>query len=220
MAIGRTTYIIVFLASIVFVLQQIRPMVKKILAILMIILLVGMVSALSPKMQKGLANAYRLMHYKICSPDAFAHADGRMTFLQHSWTLWKHSPIWGYGTHSFQYVYMKPPWVGHSLDWHGAGGISEAGQILVEPHNQFAMAAVEFGIIGLALFIYLLYAEFRLGLLLEDPFYRSLGVGLAIIFAATCFSDAMLYIPLTGRFFVLFSALIFSNPTKPKVAKQ
>jgi O-antigen ligase len=80
-----------------------------------------------------------------------------------------------------------------------------------DTHNFFLKVLVETGILGLALFLWLLAKTFRVGLWFsrhaKDPFYASLGLGLAgwlvAAFTANMFGDRWNYLQICGYMWVI-----------------
>jgi len=80
-----------------------------------------------------------------------------------------------------------------------------------DTHNYFLKVLVETGMFGLAIFLWLLGKTFRVGLALsrraKDPFYASLGLGLAgwivAAFVANMFGDRWNYLQVCGYMWVI-----------------
>jgi O-antigen ligase len=80
-----------------------------------------------------------------------------------------------------------------------------------DTHNFFLKVLVETGVFGLAMFLWLLGKTFRIGLSLsrriKDPFYASLGLGLAgwlvAAFTANLFGDRWNYMQVCGYLWIL-----------------
>jgi O-antigen ligase len=80
-----------------------------------------------------------------------------------------------------------------------------------DTHNFFLKVLVETGVLGLALFLWLLAKTFRVGLgfsrRAKDPFYASLGLGLAgwlvAAFTANMFGDRWNYLQICGYMWVI-----------------
>lgn len=80
-----------------------------------------------------------------------------------------------------------------------------------DTHNYFLKVLVETGIFGLALFLWLLAKTFRIGLALsrsaKDPFYASLGLGLAAwlvtAFTANLFGDRWSFLQVCGYMWII-----------------
>jgi O-antigen ligase len=80
-----------------------------------------------------------------------------------------------------------------------------------DTHNFFLKLLVETGILGLTLFLWLLAKTFRVGLALsrraKDPFYASLGLGLAgwlvTAFVANLFGDRWNFLQVCGYLWII-----------------
>ena len=143
------------------------------------------------------------IHFAI--KDARTYASGnkntsvgfRLQFSQYAKKLFYTSPVLGLGTAGFSYQFGKdkpmPAW----------------GDTLGDPHNQYLLTAVEYGVIGLVLLLFfffsIAYASYK------TQKMNSLMPGLFISFLVANFADSFLLISATGYFFVIFSAIVLGE---------
>jgi O-antigen ligase len=156
--------------------------------------------------------------------------DGQTGTLDHSsetrLTLWgdavemfHSSPMLGTGFNTYAYMHREK-----RTD--GVEGYYE------DTHNYYLKALVETGVLGLAVFLWLLVWTFCSGFLLyrraKDPFLASLGLGLAawIVTAATAnfFGDRWTFLQINGYMWVLgglvSQAWVIEQSTNSKTAEE
>jgi O-antigen ligase len=114
--------------------------------------------------------------------------------------------------HAIDNIFFKHPILG------GGFGMfsyfpSKEGIYYSDPHSSYVEILSELGIVGLAIFLYLLLAAFRSGWLLyktsNDSFFKGLGLGFCacVIACATAnlFGDRWSYIQLIGYFWIIWA---------------
>ncbi len=79
------------------------------------------------------------------------------------------------------------------------------------PHNEYLMIAVQTGVLGLLLLLYLYYTEWRVAPLLESPYAQDAARGLVLAFVVNCMLNSALHDHADGLFFAFMSALWFST---------
>lgn len=133
----------------------------------------------------------------------------RFSFWLNSWQLIKQAPLLGHGTGSFQTVYAK------------TGAVSASrGVPLGDPHNEYVLIAVEWG--GIGLFIYLLwifmqYREARLLPVIE----RHLLQGLIVTLLVSSLTHVVMYTNATGTLFVIGMCCFFAAmPTRAHLSNN
>jgi len=97
-----------------------------------------------------------------------------------------------------------------------------------DTHNFFIKVLVETGICGLALFLWLLGKTFRIGFALsraaKDPFYASLGLGLAswvvVAFVANLFGDRWSYMQVCGYMWILAGMVAHARTVENSVEES
>lgn len=191
LSLGRTGYIIYF---VLLALLMVQTLNKRQLAFgaLGFALLMGAAVYSSTKVQQGLLSiGDNIQHFQ--QGDKNTSVGYRLQFQQFAYFLFKQSPVFGHGTGSYTYYFAQqqpvPSW----------------GTVSREPHNQYGLIAVEYGLIGLvlylALFTALILACWRLNQL------RNMAMALLIPFIIGNFSDSLLFYSGSGYFFLALLAL-------------
>jgi O-antigen ligase len=102
----------------------------------------------------------------------------------------------------------------------GTGGFTEAFAHQVQgsgalpthnPHNEYLMIAVQTGVLGLLLLLYLFYTEWRLAPLLETDFAQDAARGLVLAYMVNSLFNSALHDHADGLFFAFMTALLFST---------
>jgi O-antigen ligase len=123
----------------------------------------------------------------------------RLEFYRRSLELILHKPVAGYGVGSVRTefeVFAK----------NSTGGrAAMAGN----PHNEFLLMGVQIGLIGVALFIWLLYAVYRDGKKL-DTLERTAVYGYLFAFVLGCFANSMLLNFTEGSLFIFLTGILIA----------
>ncbi len=122
----------------------------------------------------------------------------RLAFLKYSWQLIKARPLLGYGGGTFSAAYAT------------TGGPLLDGEVVVplgDPHNTYAHVAVEYGVVGLAVFIYWLFAAWHACGALPVA-ERRLAQGACVVFALACFPIAAFLLNQPCYLYVLMLAVL------------
>jgi O-antigen ligase len=197
---GRTSYLTYLLLMTLFVIQ-VFSWRKLVLALLLVASFVCIIYKESTIMNQRVHEAIQDWqgfhnHTVKDTPVGF-----RLQFHAYAHTLFNHHPLIGTGTSGFSASFKKdqpvPGW---------------GKKTLFEPHSQYWLMAVDWGLMGLALFI-----SFFVSLLLacwRRVETRSIGLGLIASFLMGSFLDSLLLYSGTGYFFLLFMALSLAGGTK------
>lgn len=128
----------------------------------------------------------------------------RLEFYRRSVDLFAHRPIAGYGVGS-----VLPEFERLTKNKTGARAVMAG-----NPHNEFLLMAVQLGVIGVALFVWLLVALYRECKRVE-PLGRMLIYGYLIAFVAGCFANSLLLNFTEGSLFVLLSGVLLYSRRAP-----
>lgn len=102
----------------------------------------------------------------------------------------------------------------------GTGGFPDAYEAQIQgtnaiptrnPHNEYLMIAVQTGVLGLLLLLYLYYTQWRVAPSLESPYAQDAARGLVLAFVVNCAFNSALHDHADGLFFAFMSALWFST---------
>lgn len=122
----------------------------------------------------------------------------RVVMWQNTAKLIKEKPWLGYGTGGFMEAYRRQ--VEGRTGWRG--------QAVGDPHNQFMRIVAEQGILGLAVFFWLLGAFFRQRV---TRVYRLMGLGVLLAWCATSMFSAHFSTFAEGRFIYLWCGALLAG---------
>ena len=129
----------------------------------------------------------------------------RLEFYRRSVDLFAHRPVAGYGVGS-----VLPEFERLAKNQTGGRAVMAG-----NPHNEFLLMGVQLGVIGIALFLWLLVALYR-ECRHVDPLARNVIYGYLLAFFAGCFANSLLLNFTEGSLFVLLSGiLLYSRRVKP-----
>jgi len=122
----------------------------------------------------------------------------RLEFYRNSLQIARAHPLIGTGTGSFSKVYAD----------HVAG----TGMVSTEnPHNEYLNIAIQLGVIGVLVLLYLFYCVWRYAAMLPQAFERRLARGLAITFVVGCAFNSLLMDHAEGLLFAWTASLLFAG---------
>jgi O-antigen ligase len=120
----------------------------------------------------------------------------RFYFARNSLLLFVKHPIIGYGTGSFGKEYKKLS--------------QKTGTLQTDnPHDEYLAIAVQLGLVGLLMFIYLLAVEWKYAKTLQQ--HMVLAQGFVLTMAVGSLMNSMLMDAGEGHFFAYFSAVFFAH---------
>ncbi len=125
----------------------------------------------------------------------------RLFFWEHSWQIFKESPLLGVGTGGFEPAYAKRN-----------SKLSPHMPATDNPHNQYILASVQLGVLGLVALLALFVTQLGLAWKSKDSWGR-IRLAFPVFFLSVMWTESYLLVHETGMLFSLFSALLYSNMT-------
>ncbi|BAP55285.1 lipid A core-O-antigen ligase-like enzyme [Thioploca ingrica] len=197
---GRTGYLIVFCLILLFSYQTYR-LRGLIVGSLLLVLLSGLIYSYSDVVKKRLDSvSENLQHYQQGETDTSVGL--RLEFYKNSLVLIAQSPLWGHGTGSFRYEYQQLA---------QPQGITAT----TNPHNEYLMIGVQWGLMGMGLFIYLLYQLGLLAVYLPPP-QNWMVQGLVVTIAVGCLVNSLLLDTTEGHLFAYLIGVLMGGLNYPK----
>lgn len=188
---GRTGYLVFALLVLVFLIQTVSWK-KGFSLVLLALPLMALIAFQSPTMKHGLSLAWQ-------ESQAFEHGvqntsvGFRLQFAHYAHKLFSAKPLLGWGTagftHQFSLEQPIPAW----------------GKHLSDPHNQYWLFMVDYGLFGLLLFLLFLITVFLAARKEHETYPITLGL-LSLFLLANCF-DSFLLLSNGGYLFILFASL-------------
>ena len=129
--------------------------------------------------------------------DIYSSMGQRFHHIRVCWKVFLKSPIIGHGTGS----YKKE----HDKIW----PFYERGRINYNPHNQYLMSLVQYGIIGLILLVSLFVIQIKEFIKFNRHPFRPLLLLLPVMFSLICFIDTHLYGIQTLTMFIYMSSILY-----------
>ena len=127
----------------------------------------------------------------------------RLEFYRNSLEITREHPLIGTGTGSFSKVYAD----------HVAGTAMAPTE---NPHNEYLNIAIQLGVIGVLVLLYMFYCEWRYAAMLPEAYERHLARGLVITFAIGCLFNSLLMDHAEGLWFAWTTGLLFAGLTLPQ----
>jgi O-antigen ligase len=122
----------------------------------------------------------------------------RLDFYYNTLQIVRDHPLLGVGTGGFPAAYEQ----------------QTRGKVVMEtrnPHNEYLLIAVQTGIVGLALLLYLFYSLWRYALLLPTQFGQDAARGLVLGCVVSCMVNSTLLDHADGLLFSFMTAVLFAN---------
>lgn len=121
----------------------------------------------------------------------------RLFFWEHSWQIFKESPLLGVGTGAFEPAYAKRN-----------GKYSPHMPVTDNPHNQYILASVQLGLLGLGTLLALFATQLWQAWKSTDD-WGKLRLAFPVFFLMVMFTESYLLIHETGILFSLLSAILY-----------
>ncbi len=139
---------------------------------------------------------HNVVDFKVNPHTSVGH---RINFAINSWELFKERPLLGFGTGAFKKEYER---INRKL--------TPKVRATSQPHNFYMLTLVQFGLVGLALLLYIFYSLYKIARKTEDS-YRGVRYALLVLYLTIMLSDSYLLGHYTTLFFVYIAALLFSS---------
>lgn len=194
----RTAYLLYLSLTLLVIFQNTYCNWKKILfSSLFLCLFLFSVYHLSPQIHHNVHETITevLNYQEDITQGQYNSTNYRLSFLLHSWDIFIQHPWLGTGAGSFSYVYAQTN--GPSL---------YENKLLDHPHNEYMMVMLQFGLVGLSLFLVWIITHWRWASELSPPNKFRLQA-LIIIFVLNGLANVSLFSGSTGSFYLLFLAL-------------
>ncbi|MDM8566504.1 O-antigen ligase family protein [Candidatus Halobeggiatoa sp. HSG11] len=191
MSAGRTGYLILLCLILVFFYQVYK--LKGILIGGLVLMVVGGIAynfsgILQERIDKAVINIQDYQH-----GNSNTSVGIRLEFYKNSLTLITKHPIFGTGTGSFSHEYNKL-----------------FAKYATNPHNDYLMIAVQWGIVGLGLFIFLLYSMWRASYSLNEPI-SFMAQGLVVTIIVGCLINSLWLDNTEGHMFAYLIGVFYGG---------
>ena len=202
MSMGRTGYLVLFCLILLLFFQSYR-LRGVLIAGLLLTLMSGFLYSNSKVLQGRIDKiSDDLLHYE--EGNTGTSVGLRLEFYENSLILFAKHPIFGGGTGSFLYEYKQL--------------VKEKGiHATRNPHNEYLMIAVQWGLIGLGLFLYLLYLLWITANRLERP-QKLMAQGLVITIVVGCLVNSFWLDHAEGHLFAYLIGVFYGGLAASSVA--
>jgi O-antigen ligase len=203
MVAGRTGHVIVVVLLVYYFLTWDRA--KSLVAGALLLILLGTFSWIYPSnpfFSRARLAVEEVEKWQYTEPaDRTSSAGLRMEWMVNSLKLIKENPFFGTGTGSFEAEHTRL--------------ISQTQMTRTDnPHNEYLMTAVQFGITGLLVLLGFFFIQWRYAGSFQDPLPRTMARGFVLLMLTACLTASPLQDSAEGWFFVFMTALLFSISTK------
>ncbi len=207
---GRTAYLALFLSLSTYGITRITSPKKWLLmglAGVLVALLVSSSATLSNRVQSVVTETQVFLSgSKDGSVQHMMTSTGaRLAMWQLSVEQIKQRPLIGTGTGSYRHI-AKQSFTDPKL----------CGIACVHPHNQFLFFGVEYGLLGIAVYLFYFYRPYRFASDLSTP-HKALLLGFLGIFFVDSMVHGALWLAVESHFFTFIMALFMATATAPKL---
>ncbi|MBU1564359.1 MAG: O-antigen ligase family protein [Proteobacteria bacterium] len=196
---GRTGMLI-YIALIILTFCQRFSWKKSLAAIILVALVTGVTFFTSSNFSSRISEAVDEMR-SYQAESSRTSLGMRFDWYRNSIDLIQQKPVFGHGTGSFRTVQEEL--------------IKDSNtQSTDNPHNEYLLLAVQTGLVGLFLFITLLFAQFIASFELQPP-RKYLLQGVVVTMAVGCLMNSFLFDSHPGHFYGIISAILVTRSIKP-----
>jgi O-antigen ligase len=205
MVAGRTGHVIVLILLAYYLLTWSRA--KSMAAGILVLLLLGVFAWINPSnpfFSRARTAIEEVKDWQYDQPADLTSSSGlRMEWMVNSLQIIRENPLIGTGTGSFKAVYSR--FVAHT-------------QMTVtdNPHNEYLMTAVQFGLAGVLLLLAFFWMQWRHAGSFQDPVQGRAARGLVLLMMTACLTASPLQDSAEGWFFVFMGALFFTERTSTR----
>jgi len=195
---GRAGQVVFFILMIVFFIQYFKLSFKTFFLISIGLPLIFFIYYNNSKIFKDRVNQtfFSLKHIESYRQTSLGQ---RYTFAQNSIKIIKDNFLFGVGTGDFVDEYKK-------INRIYTPDIRVPGQ----PHNMYLLVCAQNGIIGLFVFLFLIFCIFRYSIIINDK-YKFIRIGFIIYFIFLMFSDSYLFSHYGAVMFISFLAILYKD---------
>jgi O-antigen ligase len=195
---GRTGYVVVFALGLYFLIAAWRWRGAAAAAVALVILsgTIYLMPASVPYQRLSMM-ADEMMQWRPGRPEVTS-VGYRLEYYLNSVKLIGEHPLLGTGTGGFKGAYAALV--------KGTGMDASA-----NPHNEYLMVAVQFGVVGLVLMLWLFLVQWRRAVLLPGGFERAAARGLVLLILSASMVTSTLIDHTEGLFYGWMSALLFAG---------
>jgi len=208
LAIGRTGQVALIIGIIVMVIIHFRVTIKSIFISTLLLLSIFTVAFSVSDTFKMRANAGLNDIKKISEINLNSSWGVRVAYVIVTYDIFKEDPLIGVGIGDYrdQTILM--------LETQEYPYLSEGSKKFMKkfhPHNQYLFILMQMGIIGLLLFMYIMYRVFTIKI--ENPEIKELSILFGTIFFVSCIPEPLLAKQFTLGLFILFIGLLSIEST-------
>lgn len=203
MVAGRTGHVIVMVLLVYYLVTWDRA--KSLMVGGLVLFLMGLfawANPANPLFKRAGIVVDEVNEWQITQPADITSSSGlRLEWMVNSLKLIRQNPVIGTGTGSFESVYSRL--------------VSDTQMTRTDnPHNEYLMTAVQFGITGLLVLLGFFFVLWHHAGSFQDPLPRTMARGFVLLMLTACLTASPLQDSAEGWFFVFMTALLFSISTK------
>ena len=202
---GHAGFIFVWLAlSFYYLKKNTQSLYGMLISLILIVLIAWNTSPVFKK--RALEGSSELTSYLMKLNDAsgemsrnLGSVGKRLHFNQYSFEIFKEKPLYGYGTGSFE-----NQWIEYAKDK------NHVQNILTNPHSNHMLILVQFGLLGLVVYLNMFYQQLRAAILMPKGYeFRAMAIVLPLFFILISFYDSYLWGHHTQALFAYLSAIFY-----------
>lgn len=194
---GRTGYLSLGAALLVFFLASVSSR-WRIAVLVGAVLATALLAGTSPQLRGRVAQAIAEAEHHNATD--FTSIGQRLYFWQHAAGLIEERPVLGWGTGAYHQQFCR---IATSQGWCDAGRF--------HPHNQFLFWGVEYGLVGLLVFLFYLARPIHHAVR-QDRAQKAVILGFMAIFVMGSMTHGSLWLSTENHFFTFMLALLMAGP--------